>query len=98
MRVDEAAESPRGVARAVLLHELGHAVVARRFGIGVRGITLEMLGGAGMLIYASDFPHDHGDSIAPLLDQLSAEERRSVVHHTAAALYGLKPLRTYSST
>jgi Zn-dependent protease len=29
----------------VLLHELGHAAAARRFRVGVRGITLELLGG-----------------------------------------------------
>lgn len=50
---------------------------------------LQMLGGSSMLTYASDFPHDHGDSIAPLLEHLSAEDRGRIVHDTAADLYGL---------
>ena len=58
-----------------------------------RAQLLEMLGGAAMLAYASDFPHDHGDSIAPLLSELPAAERRGVVHDTAAELYGLRALR-----
>ena len=62
-----------------------------------RAQLLEMLGGPAMLAYASDFPHDHGDSIMPLLDQLPAEDRAGVLQDTAAAFYGLGGVRTYTS-
>ena len=62
-----------------------------------RAQLLEMLGGPAMLAYASDFPHDHGDSITPLLDQLPAEDRAAVLQNTAAGFYGLDAVRTYTS-
>ncbi|MEU8081368.1 M50 family metallopeptidase [Catellatospora citrea] len=37
---------------SVLLHELGHALTARHYGIGVKGITLDLLGGY------TEFDHD----------------------------------------
>jgi len=63
-----------------------------------RAQLLEMLGGSAILTYASDFPHDHGDSIAPLLDRLSAEDRAGVIAENAAAFYGIDAVRTYTST
>jgi Zn-dependent protease len=41
---------------SILLHELGHAFVARRNGIGVSGITLWMFGGVARLEKDSDSP------------------------------------------
>jgi Zn-dependent protease len=41
---------------SILLHELGHAVVAIRHGIGVSGITLWMFGGVARLERDSDTP------------------------------------------
>src|SRR5262249_28822079 len=44
---------------SVLLHEIGHAVVARHYGIPVRAITLEVLGGYTEM--ESDSPHARAD-------------------------------------
>src|SRR5688500_2426691 len=34
---------------SVLAHELGHAVVAQRYGIGIAGIDLHLLGGTALM-------------------------------------------------
>ena len=52
------------------------------------GQLLEMMDGVGMLLYASDYPHDHGDGLPALLERLSEEQRRGVMWETAAELYG----------
>ncbi len=53
------------------------------------GQLLEMMDGPGMLAYSSDYPHDHGNGMSLLLDQLSDDQRRGVLSENAAALFGL---------
>jgi predicted TIM-barrel fold metal-dependent hydrolase len=50
---------------------------------------LEMMNGPGMLAYASDYPHEHGDGLPALLARLSAEQQRRLMSDTAAEVYGL---------
>lgn len=49
---------------SVLLHELGHALTARRLGIGVRGITLEILGGYTEM--AGDTPNPRAELLVSM--------------------------------
>ncbi|MFZ0972808.1 MAG: amidohydrolase family protein, partial [Solirubrobacteraceae bacterium] len=51
---------------------------------------LEMMDAPGMLVYASDYPHVHGDGPAALLDRLGEEERERVLWDTASTLYELR--------
>jgi Zn-dependent protease len=50
---------------SVLLHELGHALVARRYGIGVKAITLELLGGYTEL--TGESPNPRADALVSLV-------------------------------
>jgi predicted TIM-barrel fold metal-dependent hydrolase len=50
----------------------------------------EMLGASEMLVFASDFPHEHGDgNLDTLLGVLDDAGREAVLRGNAAALYGL---------
>lgn len=53
---------------SVLLHELGHALVARHYKIGVRAITLELLGGYTEM--EGDSPHPRADFFVSLIGPL----------------------------
>ncbi|MEJ2860742.1 amidohydrolase family protein [Actinomycetospora flava] len=51
--------------------------------------VLELLGGTGPLLWASDHPHDHGPGGQWLLDALTDDERTAVTRDNAVAWYRL---------
>jgi uncharacterized protein len=52
--------------------------------------TIEMLGGAEMLLFGSDFPHwDADDPATALPEGLSAQDRRRILSENARELYEL---------
>jgi len=53
------------------------------------GQLLEMMDAGALLAYASDYPHEHGDGLPALLDQLDEHTRRAVMAGNAAAVYGI---------
>lgn len=70
---------------SVLLHELGHALTARRLGIGVRGITLEILGGY------TEMERDAPTPRAELLVSLTGPAVSLVLGIAAAAVAAVLP-------
>jgi predicted TIM-barrel fold metal-dependent hydrolase len=53
------------------------------------GQLLEMMDVGALLTYASDYPHEHGDGLPGLLDQLDEDAGRAVMAGNAAGLYGI---------
>jgi Zn-dependent protease len=68
---------------SVLLHELGHALVARHFGIRVRAITLELLGGYTEM--ESDSPNARADLLVSVVGPIIS----AVVGGTSLALWSV---------
>jgi Zn-dependent protease len=73
---------------SVLLHELGHALTARRLGIGVRGITLELLGGY------TELDRDAPSPMVELVVSLAGPAVSLVLGLVAAAGAAVLPDRT----
>jgi Zn-dependent protease len=69
---------------SVLLHELGHALASRRLGTGVRGITLELLGGYTEL--AREAPQPRVEALVSLAGPLASF---AVAAGAGAAAYAL---------
>lgn len=51
--------------------------------------ALEMIRARDFLMYASDYPHDHGDGAERLFAALDDDARAAVTHRNAAAFYAL---------
>jgi Zn-dependent protease len=76
---------------SVLLHELGHALVARHYKIGVRAITLELLGGYTEM--DSDSPSPRADLFVSIIGPIIS----GVIGAAALGLYVLLEEGTVAS-
>jgi Zn-dependent protease len=88
-----------GLFGAVLLHELSHALMARRFGLGVAGITLHAFGGATHLDREPDSPH--ADLLIALVGPLSSFMIATVcrvAQGTGTAAPGVRAILAYLAT
>ena len=64
-----------GLFAGVVLHELGHAVMARAYGVRVRSITLWILGGVAEF---DEVPRDRGaEAIIAMVGPLVIDARRT---------------------
>jgi Zn-dependent protease len=81
-------------AGSVLLHELGHAFVARRLGVPVAGIELHFFGGAAQM---SDMPRSPADEIAVAAAGPAVSFALAGVGYGLAGLTGLPALGLFGS-
>jgi Zn-dependent protease len=81
-------------AGSVLLHELGHALMARRLGVPIAGIELHFFGGAAQM---ADMPRSPRDEIAVAAAGPAVSFALAGVGHGLAAITGFWPLALFGS-
>jgi Zn-dependent protease len=79
-------------AGSVLLHELGHALMARHLGVPVAGIELHFFGGAAQM---ADLPRRPGDEIAVAAAGPAVSFALAGLGHALAAVTGLQVLTLF---
>jgi Zn-dependent protease len=88
-----------GLFGTVLLHELSHALMARRFSLGVTGITLHALGGVTHLDREPDSPRaDLLIALAGPLTSFGAAAACGVVLGAGPAAPGVRAILAYLAT
>jgi Zn-dependent protease len=81
-------------AGSVLLHELGHALVARHLGVPVSGIELHFFGGAAQM---ADIPRSPGDEIAVAAAGPAVSFALAGIGHGLAGVTGLPALALFGT-
>jgi Zn-dependent protease len=81
------------VAGSVLLHELGHALMARHLGVPIRGIELHFFGGAAQM---ADTPRTPADEIAIAAAGPAVSLALAALGYGLAGVTGIGVLVTFS--
>ena len=80
------------IAGSVLIHELGHALLARHLGVPVTGIGLHFFGGAAQMV---GLPHRPGDEIAIAAAGPAVSFALAGLGHGLAAVTGVHVLALF---
>jgi len=83
-------DKPSAYVREHLRATLSPTLIPGRVPAGELAQLADMLDAGHMLLYASDYPHDHGDDAAEnLLAVLSDEDREAVLSKNATAFFDI---------
>lgn len=82
-----------GLFASIVIHELCHSLVARRYGIGMKGISLFMFGGVSMMENDSRTPK--GEFLMAIAGPLASFALSGLFYLLHAGIRGLVPVPVY---